>query len=429
MVKSAFIISDIHLGASTSLLTAIDYDFHAENTFERTFANEILDRLINDIKEITQGKKIQQLILLGDIFDLSFAPYGLAMQNGKWFFRKLIESQLFEEFVYIPGNHDHHIWQQINEQTFLLNKLDNPQVIYPRTLSAESTLQNTCLDGLLDENNTFKVTYPNYKISINNKNFYFHHGHFLQKLYIVASNFLSQTIQTESIEDLEALNSPFLEFGWYNLGQAYNIGKQKLIDRLYLMFKSNNNKQIDQLIKLLFKKIHKWNTQPKSKFKNPIDTMTDYFIENIGPHFLKRLIFKHSTSYGRKQQASSVRHKRLTGSLNSTVSEYINKYLISSPAELNNSTFIFGHTHEPENDLFVSPDGQSTYRLCNPGGWVVDRLDENKNFIIPAIAPLYIDEEANVIQLEFTKKHYSYLRELLDTDSAFIKLKEEQLSK
>jgi hypothetical protein len=103
--------------------------------------------------------------------------------------------------------------------------------------------------------------------------------------------------------------------------------------------------------------------------------------------------------------------------------------LISRPAEFNNSTFIFGHTHEPENDLFVSPDGQSTYRLCNPGGWVVDRLDENKNFIIPAIAPLYIDEEANVIQLEFTKKHYSYLRELLDTDSAFIKLKEEQLSK
>src|SRR5437870_232968 len=120
MVESAFILSDIHLGASNSILTVFDYEPQTGNTIERPLAQMVLDKLLNDIREIRLGQKIDQCILLGDIFDLSFAPYGLTMQNGRWFFDQLIKADLFESFVYIPGNHDHHLWQQICEHYYLM---------------------------------------------------------------------------------------------------------------------------------------------------------------------------------------------------------------------------------------------------------------------------------------------------------------------
>lgn len=428
MVRSAFVISDIHLGASTSLLTALDYDPHTQSTFERPLAPLILERLLSDLKELLyEGEKIQQCILLGDIFEFSFASYGLAMQNGRWFFDALIESNLFEEFVYIPGNHDHHLWQQINEHYYLMTALENPPIHYPRTLPSNFLLKNTFLDRLLPETYGFQVTYPNYEMIVNNKHFYLHHGHYLQKLYIAASKFLEETIHTQNIEDLEVLNSPFLEFGWYNIGQAYNIGREKLIDRLYFMFKNHNTQALNRILKLFLQKIDQWDDQDTYRRRrwNPLGMFTDSAIKLLGPFLLKRLFFKHSRLVGKHQHASSVRHKRLSGSLSEAVMQYIDKYMLPSEKSCHECTFIFGHTHEPENNFICKDDAGVCYHIYNTGGWVVDQVDEEGHWLVPQMAPIYIAEDGSVNPLFFTQKHYSFLKQHLETDPDFQTIRQE----
>ncbi len=424
MVRNAFIISDIHLGASTSLLTAIDYDNETGKPIDRPLAQALLEKLFANIRELTQGQPIQQCVLLGDIFDFSFASYGLAMQNGRWFFEQLVASGLFEEYIYIPGNHDHHLWQQIIEHYYLMTELDKPPLTYPKTLPANFVLNNTFLDKLLPDQYGFQVTYPNYELSINNHVFYLHHGHFLQKLYIAASQFLEEAIYTKNIEDLEALNAPFLEFGWYNIGQAYNIGKQKLIDKLYFMFKNNKTKAFDRLVKMMLEKIDQWNLEPSRKRWNLVGMASDSLIKLVGPYILKRLFFKQSRLYGKRQHASTIRHTRLAQQLDTTVMNYMRQYLLPANTHDTECTFIFGHTHEPEINFVCMDENHICYHIYNTGGWIVDRLDESNQLILPQMEPLYISEDGSIHPIPFTEMHTEFIKEHLESDSVFQEIKQ-----
>lgn len=426
-MQRAFVISDIHLGASTSLLTAIDYDAEKNQLFERPLAAAVLDKLLTDLKERLFGEKIQQCILLGDIFDFSFASYGLAMRNGRWFFQKLVEADLFEEFVYLPGNHDHHLWHQICEHYYLISELENPPLDYPQTLPASLLLQRTFLDRLMPEGHSLQVTYPNYEMKVNGKMFFLHHGHFLQKLYIAASQFLAESIQTNSIEDLEMLNAPFLEFGWYSIGQAYNTGQNKLLDRLYFMFKNQNTQGLDRLLKLFLQKIDRWEPRRKRRRWNVFGLITDNLIKWIGPFLIKRLFFKQTRLFSKAQHASSARHKRLTPSMQNAITEYVEKYLVSDIGECRHCNFIFGHTHEPENIEIHHEPHQRTYHIYNTGGWIVDSLDEDNELVIPKTAPLLIYKDGTVQPLLFAGKHAAFLKSQLAHDPVFQKIKQDQI--
>lgn len=426
MVRNAFVISDIHLGASTSLLTAIDYDPETHETIPRPQAETVLNLLIEDLRACCNGGRIEQCILLGDIFDLSFAPYGLAMQNGRWFFQKLIEADLFESFVYVPGNHDHHLWQQVSEHYYLLENLENPPLHFPRTLPPNVLLNDTILNGMMPAGHQLLITYPNYEATINGRRFYFHHGHYLQKLYVAASKLLSDAIHTKSIEDLELLNSPFLEFGWYNLGQAYNIGQQKLIDKLYFMIKNHQTEQFDRLLRLFLQKIDQWEPRNRRRW-NVIGMMTDSLIKVVGPFLLKRLLFKHSQLFKKHQHASSIRHTRLSGSLYQSVLDYISNYLVPPETTGLECTFIFGHTHEPEENFVCHDAQQNCYHIYNTGGWVVDMLNEQGEWLIPQMAPVYLDETGGVHMLAFSQRHQAFLQQHLRSDTGFQRFKADQL--
>ena len=90
--RNAFVLSDIHLGAATSLLTA--YDASPDGQVERRVSAKLfIGNLLDLLREqIGSDGPIDQCILLGDIFDFSFASYGLAMKNGYWFFQELAKS-------------------------------------------------------------------------------------------------------------------------------------------------------------------------------------------------------------------------------------------------------------------------------------------------------------------------------------------------
>jgi len=53
------------------------------------------------------------LILVGDILELSEADEDETYSNAKAFLIPLIERVNLGRIVYIPGNHDHHLWVEL----------------------------------------------------------------------------------------------------------------------------------------------------------------------------------------------------------------------------------------------------------------------------------------------------------------------------
>ena len=65
------------------------------------------------------------MILLGDILELALADDNVAAMVF-WRFLDLAMPpgrELFEKIIYIPGNHDHHLWESARETQYVLNYL------------------------------------------------------------------------------------------------------------------------------------------------------------------------------------------------------------------------------------------------------------------------------------------------------------------
>lgn len=102
-MQIAFVISDLHLGEDNSILT---YE-------EGEDKHPLVDKLIKRIKlacDEPGGERVPELVLLGDLFDLSLAPYDKALSSVLKFINQFCEADLFDTITYVPGNHDHHIW-------------------------------------------------------------------------------------------------------------------------------------------------------------------------------------------------------------------------------------------------------------------------------------------------------------------------------
>ena len=143
---------------------------------------------------------------------------------------------------------------------------------------------------------------------------------------------------------------------------------------------------------------------------------------------MKHLLLKHSRKISGHQLASSSRYKRLTSeTLSTAVQTYLQKYLLSAETALPPQiTFIFGHTHQPENMILSLQQGQTQCHVYNTGGWVADRLDAEGEFILPQAVPLYLSPEGVMTPINVTKNHEDFLRHQLQTDPTFVSIRQTQ---
>ena len=62
------------------------------------------------------------LILLGDILELALANDNVAAMVFKRFLELAVKENgelLFDKVYYIPGNHDHHLWESARETQYV----------------------------------------------------------------------------------------------------------------------------------------------------------------------------------------------------------------------------------------------------------------------------------------------------------------------
>jgi len=200
-LRRIIVISDIHLGEEKSL-----------------FKNKTITEAFKE--NLEKEGAVEELVILGDLFDLSLSSFRNVYEHGKEFFSVIREIKNIEKIVFVPGNHDHHIWTLIVEEEEITNKIRNGKDISEPIKRVDIEYESTFLNGLMPGRKIY-VTYPNLLREIGGRLYFLHHGHLLDRVFTPAGII----IKPESLQELEAFNASWIEGIWYHLGQAERLGE------------------------------------------------------------------------------------------------------------------------------------------------------------------------------------------------------------
>lgn len=171
--KPVVVISDTHFGEDLATLGATTYD-----TTRRAPAAATLCYLMRALESLGP---LDEIVLLGDIWEMWGAPFALARREAAPFLARLSGLDV-ERITYVPGNHDYHLLIQHIEQNQAdyLRRGEHP----PRRYRADHTYADSFLAGLLGPHvrDRFCLKYPDYTRTIGERRVVFHHGHHLATL-------------------------------------------------------------------------------------------------------------------------------------------------------------------------------------------------------------------------------------------------------
>lgn len=200
----AIALSDLHLGEPEGLLYHKD-DFN------------IIDTLVQKMENLSRGNDsfengVEELILVGDIVDLSEAEDDEAYENTRVVLKAITERVNIDKIIYIPGNHDHHLWVELLKSEQDEDDFDNcsPKIMVDTSLKKMDLFISNCLPGYSQEK--LDIRYPQYKIETKDSFFLFDHGHLFSKTIEKLTN----ATEAERLNELEDLTYNFMEAIWYN---------------------------------------------------------------------------------------------------------------------------------------------------------------------------------------------------------------------
>ena len=203
------VLSDIHLGDSRSTLQD----------------PKVVEGLI---KELGRRKKIDELILLGDILDLAFSAFQDVIDRAREFFDRISNLDI-GKIVYIPGNHDYHIWLLHIEKRDVIEPIQNEGVPklpdYISHFSGKESFFSEVLPEDLEEK--FVTRYPNYEFESSGVRYLLHHGHQLYGLCVLLMGPGEALHERKGLNDLLVANSPIVELIYYHLERSKEM-REKL---------------------------------------------------------------------------------------------------------------------------------------------------------------------------------------------------------
>ncbi|HBY96198.1 MAG TPA: hypothetical protein DEP84_19965 [Chloroflexi bacterium] len=210
MIGPIAVLSDLHFGEPFALL---------RGTGEQAAAGRARVDALCDW--LAARGPLKALILLGDLWDLWFASFAMAREEGDYALQQL-GALPAERLVYLPGNHDHHLLlqHQLLEQITTLRDdravevLAHTQRDYTDSFLAP-LFPAPAREGLL-------VTYPDYAIEYAGRRFVFHHGHHTsivregRGIFALPTRFILQRLEGIGVQemtrsDLELAATVFFE--------------------------------------------------------------------------------------------------------------------------------------------------------------------------------------------------------------------------
>ncbi len=376
----AICISDFHIGERYGGITddpghpdrykQLD-DSDSSNPFVR---KEFMDFLLHCKTVKDKHGKTKYLIILGDMWDLAMNNQESSFSLSSVFFRQLKElkkglgiGDLFENVIYVPGNHDHHFWKMLQERYWVTQRLEQGRtpLEMPRvaglTLDATSTgaiqqaetptgknripLHNLASPLLgVDRDTPVYVAYPHIFLKKpNNEYTLLTHGHLFEPNWNMVTMMFGDLMEKNdiplTIRNIEMFNAIATEMHSHALGQTppYKFW-EKIYDLQYTdKFPPEWQKGVKKILETHF--------------------------------YLKGDIVSHS-------QTQSAKYHDIQALQNQR--GLVNHYLAQAEKEGLDSgelvtSLIYGHTHVPSfGETFVRYQDQKKIPvdIHNTGGWV-----------------------------------------------------------
>lgn len=256
----AICISDFHIGERYGGIT--DNPGHPEryqqldgSDSSRPFVRkEFMDFLLYCKSMKDRHGKTKYLIILGDMWDLAMNNQESSFALSTAFFRQLKElnkgfgiGELFENVIYVPGNHDHHFWKMLQERYWVTQRLEqgNAPLEMPRiaglTLDAGSgaiqraetptgetriPLHNLASPLLgVDSETPVYVAYPHIFLKKSNNDYaLLTHGHLFEPNWNMVTMMFGELMKKNdiplTIRNIEMFNSITTEMHSHALGQT-----------------------------------------------------------------------------------------------------------------------------------------------------------------------------------------------------------------
>jgi UDP-2,3-diacylglucosamine pyrophosphatase LpxH len=191
-------------------------DTHFGDPFDVLTSSHTVEALV----ECLQGLgHIDELVLLGDVFDFWKSPMDEAMNRGRRFMSALYMMDNVGRMVYVPGNHDHHVFRLYYQEQVITRmragELERPELNMPLTTDCP------CMEALRPRGARVPLfaVYPIYQVSIRGRQALLTHGQLLgffeRALWAPGRSRVSSLVLRKSeslgLEDMEIFISPFYE--------------------------------------------------------------------------------------------------------------------------------------------------------------------------------------------------------------------------
>jgi hypothetical protein len=400
-------LSDMHLGEEDSLLTNLKT---ASTEIDFSSPSPVMEHLVACLRKLigqNEGPDKPTLILNGDILELALAN----TNEAAMFFERFIElimprgKELFEKILYIPGNHDHHLWETARETQYV-NYISG---IKPKEFLKEPwhttnlfleekgrSVPSFLLTRLVRryehlDDFTIETAYPNFGLFDEqaSKCVLFHHGHFTEPLYTLMT-FLRSLLFPDSkppieIWELESENFAWIDFFWSTMGRSGKAGRN---------------------IELVYEKLH-----DKDKLLDLLSNLAKTLAERYDPpgwgdRMEKELLewgFEYLVNRFFALERANTR-EALGEEAEKELWKYMNRYLFNqikgeipdkNPEKME-TTFVFGHTHKPFSEDMNFQEYSGWVNVYNTGGWVVETVIPQP---MHGGAVVLVDEKLNAVSL------------------------------
>ncbi len=401
-------VSDLHFGAENSILTKLT---EGELTADVVHPSPVLSGLMACLTELVaaneDASRKPTLILCGDILELALTTDDLALMVFERFLDLAFPpagAGLFDDTIlFVPGNHDHHLWEGARERQYAqylttvpAGERINPPWHTTRLLAesdpqpVESELLTTVIRRHPQcQGVTVRAVYPNLGLVTpdGNRAVVFHHGHFVESIYRLMSSMKDLIFpgrpQPQNVWDWEAENFAWIDFFWSTLGRSGDVGAD--VGLIYDMLQSP--KDIQHLADNMASGIAARSGGPAWRrgaerwvLRRGLSTVAGRVAASERRTPAQPL--KSSSETGLRQYLEGPVRSQLAGETNGAL-----------PPDV---TFVFGHTHKPfagsrQVDGYARP-----VTVFNTGGWVVDTVVTEP---LQGASVILVDENLEVLGL------------------------------
>lgn len=372
-------LSDLHLGEQESVLTPLKPRGPGNGV---PTAAPMLERLavcLRHLVEQNEGAQLPTLIVAGDGLGLAFGSYQETLTLFGFLMESLFEpgAEVCDSIVYIPGNHDHHIWELAREAGYArqVGDSDKRHALPPPahvtsplpTAGLPSDLLNslaTRIGGGGKPVARVDVIYPNLALvrESSDRCVLIHHGHYAEDVYrffsIARRALFPGRPGPATVEEIENENYAWVDFVWSLLGRSGEAGRD--FEALFLTLRNPDHVRAraselaGRMAKALDLPLLPSERLERMVIKKSLDWYAGRFVTE---RFVRDGPYSESTMEGLQRYVFGPSFRQLEEAIGHV------------PGDL---TVVFGHTHKPFESI-VSPKGvEREVKVFNTGGWTID---------------------------------------------------------